>query len=57
MHPEVNEMILADPLALRIAGIGGQGNILAGLIIANAGVVAGKNVVHTQSYGAQVREE
>lgn len=48
-------MILADPLALRIAGIGGQGNILAGLIIANAGVVAGKNVVHTQSYGAQVR--
>ena len=43
------------PFSIRIAGIGGQGNLVAGLTLANALVKAGKYVVQTQNYTAQVR--
>jgi 2-oxoglutarate ferredoxin oxidoreductase subunit gamma len=40
---------------LRLAGTGGQGLILAGILLAEAAVSDGKNVVQTQSYGAEAR--
>jgi 2-oxoglutarate ferredoxin oxidoreductase subunit gamma len=38
-----------------IAGFGGQGIILAGKILAYAGMIEGKNVSHFPSYGAEMR--
>jgi 2-oxoglutarate ferredoxin oxidoreductase subunit gamma len=38
-----------------IAGFGGQGIILAGKILAHAGMIEGKNVSHFPSYGAEMR--
>ncbi len=46
---------MREPTAIRIAGISGQGSILAGLVLAKALVYEGKWVTHTQSYSAQVR--
>jgi 2-oxoglutarate ferredoxin oxidoreductase subunit gamma len=40
---------------IRIAGLGGQGIILAGQILGKAATYDGKNVVQTQSYGAEAR--
>ena len=41
---------------VRLSGSGGQGMILAGIILAEAaGVYDGKNVVQTQSYGVEAR--
>ena len=41
---------------LRLAGLGGQGIVLAGLIIAEAaGIYDGKHVAETQAYGAAAR--
>ena len=41
---------------VRLAGTGGQGLILAGVILAEAcGVYEGKQVVQTQSYGPEAR--
>ena len=40
---------------VRICGLGGQGVVLAGQILGRAGVYDGKNVVQTQSYGAEAR--
>ncbi|MCZ2856220.1 MAG: 2-oxoacid:acceptor oxidoreductase family protein [Candidatus Bathyarchaeota archaeon] len=40
---------------IRIAGLGGQGVVLAGQILAKAAVYDGKHVVQTQSYGAEAR--
>jgi len=37
---------------VRFSGFGGQGVILAGVIYAHAGILDGKNVVQTQSYGS-----
>ncbi|WP_052465379.1 2-oxoacid:acceptor oxidoreductase family protein [Thermotoga profunda] len=48
-------MNIREPLSVRVAGIGGQGNILAGKLLAQAAVFDGKHVVQTQLYGAQVR--
>lgn len=48
-------MNIHEPLSVRVAGIGGQGNILAGKLLAQAAVFDGKYVVQTQLYGAQVR--
>jgi 2-oxoglutarate ferredoxin oxidoreductase subunit gamma len=39
----------------RISGLGGQGVVLAGQILGRAAVYDGKNVVQTQSYGAEAR--
>jgi len=46
---------IQEPLSVRVAGIGGQGNILAGKLLAQAAVFDGKHVIQTQLYGAQVR--
>ncbi len=41
---------------IRLAGTGGQGLILAGIILAEAaGVYEGKKVIQTQSYGPEAR--
>jgi 2-oxoglutarate ferredoxin oxidoreductase subunit gamma len=41
---------------IRLAGEGGQGMILAGIILAEAAAIyAGKNAVQTQSYGPEAR--
>ena len=45
----------SNPIALRFAGIGGQGNILMGIVLAKALIKEGKWVVQSQSYTAQVR--
>ncbi len=43
------------PLEIRLAGEGGQGLILAGIILAEAAVRDGRNAVQTQSYGPESR--
>jgi len=40
---------------VRLAGTGGQGAILAGILLAEAAIKDGKNVVQTQSYGPEAR--
>lgn len=42
-------------IEIRIAGLGGQGVVLAGQILGRAAVYDGKKVVQTQSYGAEAR--
>lgn len=44
-----------DPLQVRFAGAGGQGVILAGVLVAEAGMHDGLHVVATQSYGPEAR--
>ncbi len=45
-----------DRTEIRLAGEGGQGMILAGIILAEAAVIYdGKNAVQTQSYGPEAR--
>ena len=46
---------MANRTELRLAGSGGQGIILASIILAEAAVIAGKNVAQTQSYGPEAR--
>jgi 2-oxoglutarate ferredoxin oxidoreductase subunit gamma len=40
---------------IRLAGSGGQGLILAGIILAEAAIYDGKNATYTQSYGPEAR--
>ena len=40
---------------IRLAGSGGQGVILASVILADAAVIAGKNAAQSQSYGPEAR--
>lgn len=40
---------------IRIAGFGGQGIILAGIVLGQAAIYEGKKAVQTQSYGAETR--
>lgn len=42
-------------IEIRICGLGGQGVVLAGQILGRAAAYDGKNVVQTQSYGAEAR--
>lgn len=44
-----------DPLQVRLAGAGGQGVILAGVLLAEAGMHDGRHVAATQSYGPEAR--
>ncbi|RKZ27579.1 2-oxoacid:ferredoxin oxidoreductase subunit gamma [bacterium] len=44
-------------IEVRLVGEGGQGLILGGLILAEAAIRDGKNVAHTQTYGAAARGE
>lgn len=47
---------LANRTEIRLAGEGGQGMILAGIILAEAAAIHdGKNAVQTQSYGPEAR--
>lgn len=49
-------MCVSYRLELRLSGTGGQGLILAGILLAEAaGVYEGKHVVQTQSYGPEAR--
>ena len=45
----------AGPYEVRLAGAGGQGIVLAGLLLAEAAVAAGKNATHAQAYGPESR--
>jgi len=40
---------------LRLAGAGGQGVVLAGIVLAEAGLMEGHTVVHSQNYGPEAR--
>jgi 2-oxoglutarate ferredoxin oxidoreductase subunit gamma len=40
---------------IRLAGAGGQGLVLAGIILAEAGLKEGHHVVHSQNYGPEAR--
>lgn len=40
---------------VRLAGSGGQGIILASIILAEAAMLGGKNVIQSQSYGPEAR--
>lgn len=40
---------------LRLSGAGGQGLLLAGIILAEAALLDGKNAIQTQSYGPEAR--
>lgn len=42
-------------IQIRLSGSGGQGLILAGIILAEAAVIDGKEVVQTQDYGPEAR--
>jgi len=46
---------MGEPIEIRLAGTGGQGMILAGILLADAAVRDGKQVVQTQSYGPEAR--
>jgi len=44
-----------DRLEMRLSGSGGQGVILAAIIIADAAIEQGLNAIQTQSYGPEAR--
>lgn len=46
---------MSKTLEIRLSGSGGQGLILAGVILADAAIREGKNAVQTQSYGPEAR--
>ena len=47
---------MSDRFEMRLAGTGGQGMILAGIILAEAAAIgAGKHVAQSQSYGPEAR--
>lgn len=43
------------PIECRISGFGGQGVILAGVVLGLAAILDEKNAAHTQSYGPEAR--
>ncbi|MFO0829832.1 MAG: 2-oxoacid:acceptor oxidoreductase family protein [Phycisphaerales bacterium] len=46
---------MKDPVQLRFSGAGGQGLITAGVILSEAAMLDGLNVVQTQTYGPEAR--
>ncbi|WP_027356969.1 2-oxoacid:acceptor oxidoreductase family protein [Desulfofundulus thermocisternus] len=46
---------MEETLEFRLSGSGGQGLILAGVILAEAAIREGKNAVQAQSYGPEAR--
>ena len=46
---------VAGERRIRLAGEGGQGIVLAGLLLAEAAVAAGRNATHAQTYGPESR--
>jgi len=56
MSSSHNKKVTDNRFEIRLSGSGGQGLILAGVILAEAiGVGDGKNAVQTQSYGPEAR--
>jgi 2-oxoglutarate ferredoxin oxidoreductase subunit gamma len=52
----LNSVGIADRTEVRLAGEGGQGMILAGIILAEAATIyGGQNAVQSQSYGPEAR--
>jgi 2-oxoglutarate ferredoxin oxidoreductase subunit gamma len=52
--PTVPEAPARESL-IRLGGAGGQGIVLAGLLLAEAAVAAGRNATHAQAYGPESR--
>ncbi len=46
---------MAEITQVRLSGFGGQGIVLAGILLGEAGVIEGKYVAGSNSYGAQAR--
>ena len=46
---------MTERCEIRLAGTGGQGVILAGILLAEAAIRDGKNAVQSQSYGPEAR--
>ncbi len=46
---------MGDIKQVRLSGFGGQGVVLAGLLLGQAGVIEGKCIAGSNSYGAQAR--
>lgn len=46
---------MTKKLEIRLSGTGGQGIILAGIILAEAAIHDGKNAIQSQSYGPEAR--
>jgi 2-oxoglutarate ferredoxin oxidoreductase subunit gamma len=46
---------MTDIRQVRLSGLGGQGVVLAGLLLGQAGVIEGKYITGSNSYGAQAR--
>jgi 2-oxoglutarate ferredoxin oxidoreductase subunit gamma len=56
MSDKTKHAIGSDRFEIRLSGSGGQGLILAGVILAEAiGTIDGKNAVQSQSYGPEAR--
>ncbi|MTI84713.1 MAG: hypothetical protein FH756_12600 [Firmicutes bacterium] len=55
MVPEVPEAENLKRCEFRLSGSGGQGLILAGIMLAEAGIRQGKKAVQSQSYGVEAR--
>jgi 2-oxoglutarate ferredoxin oxidoreductase subunit gamma len=46
---------MTSRIEIRLAGMGGQGMVLAGVILADAAIRDGKNAAQTQGYGPEAR--
>lgn len=46
---------MAQSVEIRLSGTGGQGIILAGIILAEAAIIDNKNAIQSQSYGPEAR--
>lgn len=46
---------MTEMIQVRLVGLGGQGIVLAGLLLGQAGAIEGKYVAGSNSYGAQAR--
>lgn len=46
---------MSEKIEVRLGGSGGQGLILAGIILAEAAILEGKNAIQAQSYGPEAR--
>jgi 2-oxoglutarate ferredoxin oxidoreductase subunit gamma len=46
---------MTEIIQVRLSGLGGQGIVLAGILLGEAGVIDGKYIAGSNSYGAQAR--
>ncbi|GAB6171283.1 2-oxoacid:acceptor oxidoreductase family protein [Paradesulfitobacterium aromaticivorans] len=52
---DIDKQTWPDPIQIQLSGSGGQGLILAGIILADAALSEGFNVIQTQAYGPEAR--